>query len=81
MTEESRLMMSIWDRFADFISANEKQEAANTLVGVFLSEGTDLRDLMDAEGECTQMDRALAEHKANDDNFIEDLYDGYDNEE
>lgn len=76
MTDESRLLASIWERVGDFISAGDKKEAAAAMLRGFLDVGYEIHDLIDADGECPYMDKALAEmmNEAEDEFYEEPEY-------
>ncbi len=62
MNDEARLLFTIWEAVSEVLPMSERQEAAAGIIRALIEQGScDIDLLHDAEGECTYLDRALAE--------------------
>lgn len=62
MNDNAILLSTIWGYLDDIISDSDKPQVADALVKSFIENGSDARELLDAEGEYEELDKAILEN-------------------
>ena len=82
MNNDAQLLASLWESVHDHVSNGDKQEVAENIVRILIDHGSEFRSLIDAEGTCNYLDRALENVEAEEEAEHEpDLYDEYGEDE
>jgi len=82
MNDDAQLLASLWETIHDHVSNGDKQEVAESIIRILIDHGSEFKSLIDAEGSCNYLDRALETIEAEEEEEREpDLYDEYGEEE
>lgn len=71
MNDESQYLSSLWDALESYVSKNDKQNAAETLIRSLILKGHDASLLLEAEGNCNYLDKALLVIEDEEDTEVE----------